>query len=356
MNDPFKSLPREEEKNIAIMEQTNVSPSTLVVPVGYKGILVRKEISQELIETVELLTEELKGITAITSQETMDAANAVLKKSKRLIKDLEADRKKMDQILNDEKSNNAAIENKIVGELAVLTDAVNKSITFFLQEEDRKAKERQRQIEEQRQKELAAAQAERDRVAKIKATFMQFENNVLNAINTATLADIDQKITTMNTVVMPEVTFQEFLPEAEIKYNELKAKFLAKKTDLLRLADLESKNKEQAAQLAEQQRLQAEAEAKALEERQRQQLEEQREKELNDTANIQMEAELKTALSGTVQGGAKVWKFDETTVDLSLLPIEYHTFDAKKIKEAITAGAREIPGVRIFQEIRNVSR
>ena len=45
----------------------------------------------------------------------------------------------------------------------------------------------------------------------------------------------------------------------------------------------------------------------------------------------------------------KVWKFE--IVDETVVPVEYLTVDERKIRAAVTLGAREIPGVRIYEDV-----
>lgn len=56
----------------------------------------------------------------------------------------------------------------------------------------------------------------------------------------------------------------------------------------------------------------------------------------------------KEVQSMRVSGAKKVWTF--TLKDESQVPREYLVVDEKKIREAIRAGVREIPGVEIFQD------
>ncbi len=44
----------------------------------------------------------------------------------------------------------------------------------------------------------------------------------------------------------------------------------------------------------------------------------------------------------------KVWTYE--VIDESLIPRQFLTIDEKKVKQAISAGTREIPGINIFQE------
>lgn len=52
--------------------------------------------------------------------------------------------------------------------------------------------------------------------------------------------------------------------------------------------------------------------------------------------------------AGKVRGLTKRWTFEIT--DISQVPREFLQVDEKKVKEAITAGTRSIPGVRIYQD------
>jgi hypothetical protein len=57
---------------------------------------------------------------------------------------------------------------------------------------------------------------------------------------------------------------------------------------------------------------------------------------------------LKSLEQMKVSGSRKVWRFE--IQDAGLVPREYLTVDEKKIRAAVREGAREIPGVRIYQE------
>lgn len=51
-----------------------------------------------------------------------------------------------------------------------------------------------------------------------------------------------------------------------------------------------------------------------------------------------------------VAGARKVWTFE--VVDESQVPREFLALDEKKVKAALAAGSRQIPGLKIFQETR----
>ncbi|MEM3646834.1 MAG: hypothetical protein QW334_01630 [Thermofilum sp.] len=52
--------------------------------------------------------------------------------------------------------------------------------------------------------------------------------------------------------------------------------------------------------------------------------------------------------TGSTVATRKVWTF--RVVDLSLVPREYLVLDESKVRKAIAAGVREIPGLEIYQE------
>jgi len=106
------------------------------------------------------------------------------------------------------------------------------------------------------------------------------------------------------------------------------------------------------------------AEQKRLEEEQRK-LEESLNKSVIsgiDTEELQQESQRLLELReqaneiGSNQSSAvrKVWSFE--VIDEKLVPIEYLSINERKIKEAITAGIRDINGIKIFQKEQLVLR
>jgi hypothetical protein len=74
------------------------------------------------------------------------------------------------------------------------------------------------------------------------------------------------------------------------------------------------------------------------------------------TAPVQPPAPEQT-VARTAEGSAhvrKVWKFE--IVDPGLVPEAYRVVDEGKVRQAVSAGVREIPGVRIFEESTTVIR
>ncbi len=51
---------------------------------------------------------------------------------------------------------------------------------------------------------------------------------------------------------------------------------------------------------------------------------------------------------------SKIWKWE--LVDPAQVPMEFWSIDPDKLDEAVKAGAREIPGVRVYQDARVIAR
>lgn len=327
-----------------------------LVPKGAKGIIVKKEFNLDIKNKIEELTSELQTIGGISSQDDAVKANVSLKKAKTLIKTLSAERLLMTSVLDEEKADTMSYEKAITENLQNLVNVINNNITIFQTAELEKAKKAQEAIDKKKREELAAAQAETDRIAKIKNLMLEFEKNVLNAIHSSTVKTVDERITQLNTFDFNEKVYQEFLPEAQILLQSLKAKFQERKVELMKLAEAEKTNKE----AAEKMRIEQEEKARIEKENQTAKAElvqqETQDQLQESVSNIQMESEFKGAMVPKAKGISLPWVFDEETIDMALLPIEFHTFDKKKIKEAISAGLHEIPGVKIYQKVTNVSR
>lgn len=357
MRNPF--LPDEAE--MAPVTITKLTPELsnkiqAQLDAGATLLIVRNEISPELVKEVAEVTEAMLKITGITDQATAAVANSALKRAKKLVKDLENDRKKMDGPLNDAKAANKAAEDGIIASLQKLAIVVNNNITAFQVAEENKARKIAEDLQRQRDEELAAANAERARVNKIKDLILAFERNCLMAINTATFADIDAKITTLSGVKLSPEIYAEYYIEAMDMYYVCVDRFNARKFELTQLEAAKATNKAEADRIASEQ---AEASNNRLREIKASAMaadNERIERELSDTANIQMSHELKTSLNTGAKGVQKRWTFDEETIDIAKLPAEYLTFDKAKITAAIAAGLHEIPGVNIYQKIINVSR
>lgn len=339
-----------------LQDQIAKGAKLLVIPKGSKGLIVRKEISPELKASVEAITKQMQTLGGIDSQTAAATANAVLKQAKNLVKELENERKKMDQLLNDEKADNKQIEATIVGQLSALVQVVNNNITAFQAAEEKKARERAAELQRKKDEEMAAAQKERDRVANIKSLILKFEGAVLAEVNGATIDTIDSLISRLDAVKISKDVYMEFYDEAEKMYIASKVKLQTRKEELIKYSELEKQNKEQADLLKKQQEEQALKAKQELEEKAEELETQKAEKEMSDVANIQMEHELKISMNTGAKGVQKRWTFDEETIDMSLLPDEFKTFNKEAITKAIANGLYEIPGVNIYQKIINVSR
>ncbi len=329
-----------------------------LVPAGSKGIIIKKEFNQEIQTRIEEVTIELQQIKAVTTQEGAAKANVSLKKAKSLINALDAERKLMTSVLDEEKKDTMSYENSIVSELQAHVTFLNNFLTKFQEEEYKKQQAIEKKIREEKEAEEKKQRDEIARVAKIKNIILEFEKNVMNAIHTATIENVDEKIRHLSNVKLTEATYMEFLPEAQDMYNTCVGRFNVRRGDLINLAKLEAENKEQADKLKAHQ---LETQQREKKEQQQREIEQQQATETQTQealSNIQMEAELKTSQLPQQKGVQKRWVFDEENVDMKLLPLEYHTFDKEKIKEAIANGARtgSIPGVIIFEKIINVSK
>jgi hypothetical protein len=353
---PFENiLPKTQENSLVVPK----SDATLMtIPAGSKGIIYRVEFNNEAKQQLEAIQTELSVFTtkAIASQDDCVKANQTLKKAKTLIKSLHAERLTMSGVLDAEIKALIDYERKITEPLSNLVQLLDTAITNFQKEQDRIAKEKAAEIERQKQEALRKEQEEINRVSRIKNLIISFENNVMNAIHTANINDIDEKIDKLSKIKLNEETYMEFLPDAQIMYQNCVTKMNERKTELMKLAQAEAENAELATKLKAEQDAKLAAERAEQEAKQRQLEAEKEEQELIATSNIQMNAELQNSMIEKQKGVMKKWSFDEESIDMSLLPLEYHTFDKKKIKEAIAAGAREIPGVKIFQDLKNVSR
>ncbi len=342
-------------ENSQIVDHLRSGGSIQLVPKGSKGLIIKKEFNQDLLDKIEEITIELKSVGAIKIKTQDDAAkvNAVLKKAKALLsKGLENDRKLMTSVLDGEKVEIMNYERTISQPVQVLVDILNNACTEFQRDEDRKAKELQDKIDKEKREKIDAAQKETNRISGIKGLIIEFEGSVMNAIHSATIDDVDEKIKQLAGIKLTDESYMEFLPEAEIMYQSCVTKFNERKGELMRLAQAGKDTESLRLQMQQKQEREQQQQDQKAQDLQR----ESQDKLLEDASNIQMESELKTAMIPQAKSVQKPWIFDEEKIDMKLLPLEFHTFDKKKIKEAISSGAREIPGVEIFQDIRNVSK
>jgi hypothetical protein len=356
---PTKGVIVDAGKLHELKEQLNAQGADIVIiPPGAKGIILRTELNPELQSKVDELTEELKPLSVlqIKTQDDVVKLNVSLKKAKTIAKAVDEERKLITSELDAEKKGLINLGKSVTDELVRLTTLINTNITNFQIEEDRKAKEKAAEIERQKQADLAKIQAEQKRIADIKNFILEFENNVLNAAHSATVADIDSKIAKLAGVKLKPEVYQEFLPEAIDMYNRCVQKMNDRKIELERLAEAEAINAEAAERMKKEQEEKARLEKEAQEQKAAEEQQKIAEQAQESISNVQMESELKSSMIGKQKNVQKRWTVEEETIDMSLLPEEYKTADIDKLKKAVAEGAREIPGVRIFEKIINTSR
>lgn len=331
-----------------------------LIPSGSKGIVIRQELSLELRNRIEELKKEIAPFKEMVfkTQEDVVNANAVLKKTKKIETSVKEDRKVITSPLKDETDSMIRYEEKVIGDLQADTKFVNDRIITFQVAEQRKADELAKKIEAEKQAELEKVRVEAARVSKIKQSIIDFETYALREIHSATIGDIDEKIKRVNAVKLNPEHYEEFLSEAQIMYQNCVTKFNERKVELMKLAQAELTNKQAADNLRLQQEEKAKIENAQLLQRSENVKNEIAEATQNEVSNIQMTSEFKDAQIEQAKGVVKRWGFNESTIDMSLLPEKYKIPDLKKIKEDIAAGARngDIPGVIISQTITNSSR
>ena len=330
----------------------------MIIPPGAKGIILRTELNSELQNKVDELAEELRPLTTfqIKTQDDVVALNAALKKAKTIAKAVHDERKLITSELDGEKKTLINLGKSVTDELVRLTTLINTNITNFQVEEDKKAKAAAALIEKQKQDELAKIQAEQKRVSDIKNFILEFENNVLNAAHSATLENIDEKIQKLAGVKLKPEVYQEFLIEAEWMYKRCVQRLADRKVELLRLAEAEALSAEAAERMKKEQEEKARLEKEAQDQKAEEEKQRLAEQAQESISNVQMTSELKSSMITKQKNVQKRWTVDEETIDLSQLPEEYKTADIEKIKKAVAEGAREIPGVRIYEKIINTSR
>jgi hypothetical protein len=71
-------------------------------------------------------------------------------------------------------------------------------------------------------------------------------------------------------------------------------------------------------------------------------------------ARVEMQAQAQIQELPTIAGVRKVWKFEG--LDIAKIPLAFLTIDEAAVKEAIKAGVREIPGIRIYEDFARSGR
>lgn len=329
---------------------------TVTIPAGSELIIFNKEFAPSLIAELEEIEIAIDSIKPISTQEDVVDANAILKKGQRFAKKFEDERKAMGDVLKQHADELLLIQKRTLANLITKVENKNNEIVIFQRNWQKEQDEKAAKILKDQQAETARINAENKRKQDILNLLSQFESNVLNAISSATIETIDNLILGFDSFKVKEESYQEYFQQALELQASLKIKFATRKSELSRLAELEKINKDAADKLKEQQAAQAEADKTAAADRIAQQQADANEQAQSDLSNSQMHTELKTSVLPSAKNVMKRWVFDAETIDMAALPLEYHTFDVAKIKADIAAGCRDIPGVRIYEEISNVKR
>lgn len=309
----------------------------------------------ELKAQIDTAINELAAIGAIQSQDDVVKANAHLKIAKVIVKRVEEERKAMTSILDEAKKQAMAKEKEITSSLLIAIDKANTAIVEFQREVARKEAERLAEIERKRKEEEAKIEAERKAEAALVQRVSDMKSGLLKAYTEATLATIDSYIARAKSLKVTEDQYGRFCGEIQSLISEYQVKFETRKAELIALEKLELSNKQAADDLRAKQQYEAAKEAERIAEQKKAEDQRIRFEQAEKLANAQMTSEFaETQIISEKSNVRKVWKFE--VVNLALVPANFLTIDDAKVKAAIAEGAREIPGLKIFQDIQNVAR
>lgn len=331
--------------------------NNLLVPAGHRAIVFKTDISPDLMTDIESSISELTATPVPKTQQDVDAVNRILKTAKSILKVIEAERKKITSELDAEKKSiTSAIKEKFYDPLDQVVTLWDQKIIEFQRAELARKEQERIALEEEKKKEQAAIAAEHARITSIKDSISSYKTNALTACANATIDNIDSYIYAASDWEPTADEYFEFLGEMKIVCADVVNAFKKKKIDLERIKELEAINKKAADDAKKKQ--QEEDAARVLASTKEKEVQQEIQQDIleNKLLNSEMGNEFKKAQVSQVSGIMRRWVFEEDTINMSLLPDEFKTFDKAKIKDAISKGARDIPGVVIKQDISNVSR
>jgi hypothetical protein len=338
------------------LRQEASNPVTVMVPPGRKLIVFKKEFAPALLNELSELESAIGMLKPVTSQEDVANVNSVLKKGSKYLKKFDEQRKEMGEALTVYKDELLQDQKHLLAKLSELIKTKDTEIVTFQREEDRKAKEKQAQIQRDKDAEISAANKEKERVNGILNLISNFESSTLRAISECDINTIDTLGIRISDLIPSHSVYMEYSDQATQVKSDLLTRIASRKEELIQLEHMKASNAKAAEELAKQQKEQADKIAQDAKDRAADQQQAVLDQAASNIANSQMHAEFKTNVMPAAKNVMKRWVFDLAGIDMSLLPAEYHTPDADKIKAAIAAGARDIPGVRITEEISNVKR
>lgn len=268
-----------------------------------------------LLADVQIFLAPIKDVKVVNAESSTTALTAA-KRVKELKKILETKRDDMVRPLNDRVDAINAYCKKIRVPLDAAESALKRAVTTYDQEQEVIRQAELRRLEEERLAKERAIEEERRKKEEADRKAREKEEKRI-------AAELKAKA---------ELERQE-REEAEAMFG--KATAADKKKDdeviaaMVAQADAERKERHDAAERAK-----AEESARLM-----------REKEERDRVNRE---HVRAVEEQRVKNIKKLWKFD--ILDAQAVPRQYLMVDDRLIREAISIGAREIPGVRIFQE------
>jgi hypothetical protein len=353
-----KTVPVPEETRVEVIPDKGLEPgvhnvSLVPVPVGCKAIIVKQEFSPEITTQIDLCIHELKKITSVQTAEEAAELNAVLNKANKIVKNVGAERLGMTRVLDDVKSEIMSEEKRRLASIQAVIQVQTLLVTQFQQREAARIKAENDKIQKERDEKMRKEQEEINREATIKNWFLSLDKTIQIALIDSEIDNVDSLISEVSLIPIPDcINIKTAKAAIAVGMEQLKAR----KEQLEKIAQASAANAASLQAIQDKQNAAAKAKIEAIA-IQEETIEMESTEALQSAAlNIQMDAELKTAQLGKQKGVQKVWVFEEETIDLSLLPLEFHTFDKAKIKAAIASGRTEIPGVTIKQDIRNVAK
>lgn len=292
------------------------------------------------------ITEQLNTLPIIKDVETCNQADIILKTATKMVKDISTIRLTITKPLDDRKSEIMDAEKMMVNPLKNAIEKISSNVLLFKKEMERQAEAKRKELERQAEERQKLIDEQLKKKEDQRNLVLQFKEKGIIAINNSTLANIDGiNITLSSYQITPEL-FGESVPDAMNVKLELHG-LIEKRKQLL----IEAENNNEA-------KLKLETEAAAAQENLNKEKETAAIQTTTDQMNASFDNELNkgAAMAGiqTASGVKKVWVVE--VINAAAIPKDYLCIDEAKIKAAIRDGEREIPGLRIYQDIQRTGR
>lgn len=299
----------------------------------------------EIKSKVLTLTAAIQTITTITDEPSRALAESKTKEASVLVKSIADSRMKLTRPLDERKKEIMDLEKSIVAPLQTAIETASKFLTAYAQKLERDRIERERKLKEEAAEKFRIEQDKIRLEAQYKEKVLTFKSTSINAINGATLGTIDNIANVLSDYqVAGKFGVYEF--EAVIVKLELMQLCEARRELLIDAFT----NPE--AQLALEHSKQ-ESEAKLIEESQDLKMETSL-KEQDAAINIDIDRQAKEAVIPMASGMRKVWEWE--LLELGDVPLQYLCLDETAVRKAIMEGVRDIPGLKISQELKRSGR